>query len=370
MREILKKEILHKGYQRKEIAESIGTTSGTITKFLDGTQEVSIDTVLQFIRYVRPQNEKRIMIYFCLEVEKPANLSAAMEYCSTNRLMKTLAKLIDKAKESSNIELKQLAALYETLFRWQHSINSLSIEEELSVLRKLKTDSEESKVFERLLEIYTYYYKAQYVVVNDLSTGLQDDIAQINNTYLRKSYTTRLNEILSYSNLKLNNLDLAREYAQKVIKAKVGNGYNAFAYFVIGSSYMLNDYEKAISYFEKSYSLYSKYKNSQHNANEVIKKIEFTYAYWNQEFNFTNELIHQYSLHKNNHHDIPQQETSSEDPFELFLIGSINTDSVLLIKAFTKFIQKNDIFNATFVKEELIKLNSNSQIFEQMLLFN
>ncbi|MGE7216607.1 AimR family lysis-lysogeny pheromone receptor [Priestia koreensis] len=367
MREILKKEILHKGYQRKEIAESIGTTSSTITKFLDGTQEVSIDTVLQFIRYVMPQNEKRMMIYFCLEAEKPANLSAAMEYCSTNRLMKTLDKLIDKAKESSNIELKQLAAFYETLFRWQHGIYNLDIQEELIALRKLKTDSEECKIFSKLLEVCMYYYKTQYTVVKDLATDLINDLDQLKSTYLQKSYKARLNEIMSYIFLKLNNLKLAREYAQKVIKAKIGTAFNAFAYFVIGSSYMFSDYDKALHYLEKSHKLYSKY--SPHNAEDILNKIEFTNAYWNvHNINYTNELILHYYKKKNNHHDIPQLEVPTNDSFQLFLIGSINADRTLLIKSFTNFIHKNDIFNATLVKEELSQLDENSYLLEQMLL--
>ena len=222
MRETLKAEI--KKYTQSEVAEFIGTSSPTITKFLNGTQETSLATTLELVRYLKPKQEKKMMAHFINEVEKPSNIIIAMEYASTNRLIKTLDNLIKKHSDTSNHELKEYLAVYEIILNWQVRVSKLSIDEQIKKVRTIKATTDEVSIFTKVLEIYGFYYKEKFNLAYDLAKDVTELIQTLENEYLRKSYTARLTEIMSYLSLVvLNDNEQARQYASTTIKAKIGS---------------------------------------------------------------------------------------------------------------------------------------------------
>lgn len=368
MRETLKAEI--KKYTQSEVAEFIGTSSPTITKFLNGTQEVSLSTVLELVRYLKPEMEKKMMIHFIKEVKKPSNIIIAMEYASTNRLIKTLTYLLKKFQDTSNHELKEYLSIYEIILDWQMSISKLSLDEQILRVRKLKVTTPEGNVLVKLLEVYGYYCKDKFNLAYDLANDLLVIMEELESDYLKKSFSARLKETNSYLSLIiLNDKEQAIKCALSTIKSKIGSAYTAMAHYVIGTACMYDDYEKSKLHFEKAIKIYDK-QEDKYNVNEVRKELEYASAYHNANYEYKNPILKAYTSHSSqigSDSILNDSDTNTLSGLDLMFLGRLKHDKQLLIQSFTKFIQEKNMFNANKVKETLQEMEVDTMILDNLM---
>ncbi|WP_425204016.1 AimR family lysis-lysogeny pheromone receptor [Priestia megaterium] len=368
MRATLKSEI--KKYTQSEVAEFIGTSSPTITKFLNGTQETSLSTTLELVRYLKPEMEKKMMIHFIKEVKKPLNILIAMEYCSTNRLLKTLDFLLKKHSDTNNHELKEYLNIYELMLKWQVKGENFSVEELSQQVRMIKATSDECHILAKIMEVYFYNYKGKYNLVYDLAKDIQPLINSLDNNFFKCSFSARIAEDMSLMALTLHNdVEQARKLALFVIKSKIGKSFSAYAHYVLGASYFYEDYDKCKMHYTKAIKVYEKYCPS--NVSEIEKELEFASAYHNiTDYDYKNEVAKAYtSQNAQNGSDLILKDlkVNTLTGLETMLIGMLNEDEKTLMQAFTKFVQEKDMFNANHVKKQLEAMNVDTMILDNLM---
>ncbi|MBY0094917.1 helix-turn-helix transcriptional regulator [Priestia aryabhattai] len=368
MREILKAEM--KKCNQADVANKLKTTSPTITRFLNGTQETSLSTSLKLIRYLAKDNEKKFMLELIKEIEKPANVIIAMEYASTNYMVKTLKYLLKKFSDTSNHELKEYLGIYELIYNWQLRHDGVPVDEQIKKARKLKVTTTEGNIMIKMLEVYGYFNSAKYNLAYDLAKDLQELVNEMDNEYMKMSITARLSETQSLLALILHNdVEQARQYATATINSKIGKGATAFSHYVLGASYFYEDYEKSKMHYEKAIKIYNKF--SETNSNEVRKELEFVSAYHLVTgYDYKNEVAKAYSLQNaQNGSDsiLKDLNINTLSGLEMMFVGELNQDEQMLMQAFTKFIQEKDMFNANHVKKTLEGMNVNTMILDNLM---
>lgn len=367
MRQILKVKINR--YSQAEVAEFIGTTSPTITRFLNGKQETSLYTSLRLIRYLAKGEEKGMMLELIKEIEKPSNVIIALEYCSTNRLVKAMHYLLKKFKDTSNQELKEYLSVYELIYNWQMRHDGTPVDEQMQKARQLKVTTDEGNVLIKMLEVYGYFNKEKYNLAYDLATDLRPLVEGLTNEYLRGSINARLAETKAFLELNvMNNVEQAKECATYVIKSKIGKSFTAFAHFVLGEVHRYTNFEMSKLHFEKCYKVYSKY--SKHNAEETRIEIEYLSAIHGEGYSYTNEICKAMYLYNTRNQAKAIELVKNTKPstaMEMMFVGQIQQDEQMLIQSFTKFIQNKDMFNANHVKELLKDYNTNSMILDNLM---
>jgi len=363
MREILKKEL--KRYTQHEVAESCNTTSPTISKFINATSETSLDTVLELVRYLKPEMEKKMMIHFIKEAKKPLNILIAMEYCSTNRLLKTLDFLLKKHSDTNNHELKEYLNIYRLMLKWQVKGENFSVEELSQQVRIIKATSDECHILTKIMEVYFYNYSGKYNLLYDLAKDIQPLIDSMESKFFKCSFSARIAETMSLMALILHNdVEQARKCALFTIKSKIGKSFSAFSHYVLGASYFYENYDKCKLQYEKAIKVYDKF--NPHNVDEIVKELEFASAYHGKEFDYKNPIaLAMFKLKSKNE----KQEINAKPStgLEMMFVGEIKQDEQMLMQAFTKFVQEKDMFNANHVKKTLEDMNVNTMILDNLM---
>lgn len=367
MRQILKEKI--NCCSQAEVAEFIGTTSPTITRFLNGKQETSLYTSLRLIKYLAPKEEKKFMLELIKEIEKPSNVIIALEYCSTNRLVKTMNYLLKKFKDTSNHELKEYLSIYELIYEWQMRHEGISVEQLMSKARALKVTTKEGNALIKLLEVYVYFNEEKYHLAYDLANDLQHSIEDLDIQYLKNSINARLSETKAFLALNvINDVEQAKQCATYVIKSKIGRSFSAFAYFVLGEAHRYSDFEMSKLHFGKALKCYSKY--SSLNTEETRKEIEHLSAIHGREYDYQNSICKAMYLYNNKNQSEAVELLNNTKPstaMEMMFVGQIQQDEQMLIQAFTKFIQEKDMFNANHVKKLLKEHGSNTAMLDNLM---
>lgn len=363
MRTDLKNEI--RKHKQHLIADEIGTSSATITKFLNGSQETSLETSLKLIRLLAKSDEKRFMLELIKEIEKPSNIIIALEYCSTNYMVKSMNYLLKKFKGTSNHELKEYLGIYDLIYNWQLRHDGVPVVEQIKKARTLKVTTKEGNIMIKMLEVYGYFNSEKYNLAYDLAKDLQTLVNEMDNEYMKMSITARLSETQSLLALILHNdVEQARQCATFTIKSKIGKGASAFSHYVIGASYFYEDYEKSKLHYMKAIKIYNKF--SKINSEETRKELEMLSAYHGQEFDFKNEIALAMFNFKSKG-EITEIRTKPSTAMEMMFTGEIQQDEQVLMQAFTKFIQEKDMFNAQKVKQTLENMNVNTMILDNLM---
>ncbi|MEB4860622.1 AimR family lysis-lysogeny pheromone receptor [Priestia megaterium] len=367
MRATLKNEM--KKHTQHVIADKIGTTSPTITKFLNGTIETSLDTSLKLIKFLAEKKEKKFMLELIKEIEKPSNVIIALEYCSTNRLIKAMNYLLKKFNDTSNHELKEYLGIYELIYNWQLRHDGTPVDEQIKKARQLKVTTDDGNVLIKMLEVYGYFSKGKYNLAYDLATDLQPLVEELESGYIKKSVSARLAETRAFLALNvMNDVEQAKECATYVIKSKIGRSFSAFAHFVLGEVHRYSDFEMSKLHFEKAIKVYSKY--SKVNAEETRIEIEYLSAIHGEGYSYTNEICEAMYLYNTQNQAQAIELVKNNKPstaMEMMFVGQMQQDEQMLIQSFTGFIQSKDMFNANHVKELLKDYNTNSMILDNLM---
>lgn len=229
----------------KDIAQAGGITTAAVSNFKNGLSELKFPTLLKIAKFLFNKNYINVFREWCLSLHQPANIKHALEYLAINRQVDNLEKLIAKIKtERANKDLLEWAEGYELLAMYLKGNDYVEV---LNRIRFFNPKTIEMKVLALITEVWCRHKLFDYITMASLVKELELSIEEIKEESIRESYRARLKEALAYVNLyKFDNKEIARKYAEEIIFANVSPTLTANAAYLVGMSYLFDNYDKCL----------------------------------------------------------------------------------------------------------------------------
>jgi hypothetical protein len=228
----------------KEIANAAGITNSALSHFKSGT-ELKFPHLLKIAKFIFEGNYMAKFKEWCLNLNQPANIRYALEYLAVNRQIEELEELIVKVNNKySSKDLTDWAKGYSILAMYLKGNEPCTV---LNQLRLYTPKTCEMKVLALITEIWCRNKMREYSTMNSLVSGLDLTINEIKDDFIKESYGLRVKEVLAFVNLyKLNNKEIARKYAEEIISKNFSPTFNANASYLLGMSYLFDNYDKCL----------------------------------------------------------------------------------------------------------------------------
>jgi hypothetical protein len=355
MRKTLLSEMEKQHISQKQLSSTIGVSVGVINKFLTQEKEIAFDIVWKIVRIVAPDKVVELMDMYCTEITKK-NIKLGLEYYSLNRRFSQLYLLIEKAKHGS-LELQEWAKIYSVFHEFQTSARmGENIDFLTRFFYRIDTPYKETKLLLYIFEMYTHYFRNDYKTLYTFLINLPSEVIEIENSFLRKCLSARIDELMCHMEMKHNNnIEGTRLYCRKILEHNIAENLNATANFFVGLSYIMDDFDKCITYFQKCYDYYEKIGRVEV-MEDIQNNIEFAYVYWDKEKKFASDFyqslfdVKQGRLDANALNAYKSTETT---PYIFLIKGIALNDISYLTRSLIQFIKKEDTFRANLPAFEL-----------------
>ncbi|MEK5109919.1 AimR family lysis-lysogeny pheromone receptor [Cytobacillus sp. FSL K6-0129] len=346
-----------------ELAKAINYDDSTISKWFRYENELSFPAYLLSIRYLSPEREDELMDIIAEEMintENRQNCRLMMEYASTRRNFPLLQKLINSQRKAPRPN-NDWAAIYDLSLKFQKREHPN--EEILNMLIAYKPKTVETKVFLNILKINTLYMIGEYSYMLKLAKSTESDLENITNTYIKETYTSRINEIFARAYLyQRNDVKKARFFAKSIINSKfMCANYTSHLYHLLGTSYVFENRETSLNYFNNYVDILRHQKRFDLVEEVQCLDIFFVNTYWGQTSceNTTNnplELMHYYA--KTGKVDLVEELYMSNkefknNPFALCYLGMARSNPQLLLQSVANFIEDGNKFFAEIPRKQL-----------------
>lgn len=228
----------------KDVANAAGLTKSALSHFKSGT-ELKFPHLLKIAKFIFEGNYMAKFKEWCLNLNQPSNIRYALEYLAVNRQIRELEELIVKINDKyTNKDLIDWANGYALLALYLKGNEPGAV---LNQLRLYTPKTCEMKVLSLITEIWCRNKMREYSTMNSLVSGLDLTINEIKDEYIRESYGLRVKEALAFVNLyKFNKKEIARKYAEEIISKNFSPTFNANASYLLGMSYLFDNYDKCL----------------------------------------------------------------------------------------------------------------------------
>jgi hypothetical protein len=239
----------------------------------------SFNGLLNIVRFLFPNNELEIMTDYILMLD-PCNKSSrcALEYASFNRLHNLFEHLINRMLDCNNAESREWATLY-NLMR-QFNTGKISPLDLVNQIQKEKVKRYDTIVFAKIVQLYAYYDIRLTNIMLQLSIGLDSQIQEIKDDYIKDCYLMRLSLLMLNICLHENKTEDISLYGNLILEKSEKLNMNGMAHHKLGDSLLFEGYDKAYSHLEKAYDIFRNLGNRHEQLKQVKRSICFLQNYW------------------------------------------------------------------------------------------
>lgn len=262
----------------KDLATQIGMDPSNFTHAKKG-KDIGFLYLLKISQLLAGDSFDSILKDWCLKLNQPINIKYALEYLTINRFDTELEQLLDKISNKSNSkELNDWADAYRIFLLYLRE-DEMSIV--MSELKKYNPKNFETKILADIIDIHCKQVDGEYKAMCNLIENLLPSIELIENDYIKTCYKTRLMELLSHVKLYyFNDPTTARSIAKEIIFSKIGPKFSANSYYIVGMSYLYEDYELCMSNLLEYRKLCKKIGNISRVRTIDDKDIPFVNSIW------------------------------------------------------------------------------------------
>lgn len=361
----------------QDIAVAAELTKGALSHFKNKGQELSFLALLKIAKFVYSGDYIVRFKNWCLQFSKPKNIYLAFEYLAVNRQTTELAELIAKVRaERLDQKLQEWADGYSLLLLYLKGDSPAQV---LNELRLFSPKTLEMKILSLITEIWCRNKMREYSTMASLVSGLELSIAELDDPYIKESYSLRLKEALAFVNLyKFNNKELARKYANEIIFADFSATFTANASYLLGMSFLFDDYDECLGNILRHRELLSEAGRTAEIAIVDNNDIPFINNVWKKntkqpETNDISEKAHYEAVKGNKELALKMIDeamaSGEESGFKYYYKGLATNDSSLFMQSLIYFVnRKGDKFFANlpyqFLKNDPIYKPSADMLME------
>jgi transcriptional regulator with XRE-family HTH domain len=337
-------ELENRGIKQKQFAAMIGMDDSSFSDYLKGKRlEIPFPSIKKAMKILCKEKFQQVMKFVCENTRKPDNMRMVLEYASISRDLPLLEKMIGLLSQEGKKE-KEWASVYEIALRFQS--RDTSNKELMEMIDNVKPKSAEMKILRKILRARVLYRMKEYDTMFRNARDVEEELSGMKDGYLTKTFTIRLNELFAQGYLYVNSdTEKARKYALNVINNQtISAVFKSHAYHIMGTSFLFEDYDMAIEYFES----YKKVLRSN-GRDDLIKVVEekdiyFAKVFWGRDLenistNDEIELSHFEAIYGNKEKAINLLQDKS-CPFSLCYTGIAQNNPTMLLESFFKFLGK------------------------------
>lgn len=345
-------------FKQRNIAEPIKVSVPTISNFLKGERQLRFNAALS-IQNIFFKNNTDFILNICKSYEKMEYIRPALEYLSANYHTDELEFLLDKIEDYQGFE--EIHKTYSLVLEYQRKTKD---EDELiSDIKKMyhQIKSNDMSALLHIIEANIYGITREYKTLFRITQHVEELIEVVSDSFIKKSLTVRLYEVLAQAHLvSKGGEEKCRDYANLIISSKISAKFDAYAYYLIGTSYMFHNYEKSNKFLSESAKRYSEI--GLHKLEDMIlyRNIKNLETFWDKHLDDTENLDTveaAYRFAKRGEQDevLAILDSIEETPFRVYYRALATNDNNLHIKALVMFIKEGDYLYAQMPLKELEK---------------
>ncbi|WP_440615045.1 AimR family lysis-lysogeny pheromone receptor [Bacillus subtilis] len=237
----------------KTVADFLGVSTRQLYYLKSGQRYLTFRNILRLVLLVDSKNYRIRMKDWCLRLQTDDCIKNAFEYAAVIRDVELLKSLLDEHKSEKGV-IGQYVRVYSFIYKYMTGQTKFNKMEQ--ALLDLKSINDSSlKILIDIYKCIALLHKRQFSYLIDKATFVEREIKNLSDKtrlFLKECFLFRLSEVLSITNLFLNNLEEARRYASIILEANINKRAESDAYYVLGMSYLMNNPQECVHYLEKS----------------------------------------------------------------------------------------------------------------------
>jgi DNA-binding Xre family transcriptional regulator len=276
---LIKQEMKRRKISNKELAIVAGTTSSTVSRFLNRKIEnLRFEYLLPMIQYLFPKNELEIMQNYCKTLEGQ-NARLALDYASFNHLTDLETALIEKLRNSNNEKDVEWARIYEIYQRSR--FHKLFGEDYVKELDLVNPSSDEAICLLYLMYMHAYLHISRDMVC-EFGKRFERAFNRIVNPYLQKSFTLRYSAMQLMNSFYLGNEEELLFHSSNLLRLERRRFVLGTIYHTLGEFYNYIDFEKSEMNLRKALKIYEEigHEDLQHTVKGSLTHL---YNFWGKE---------------------------------------------------------------------------------------
>lgn len=307
---------------------------------------------------------------FCLTSTSIDNQKKSLEFLYMSNFFPALDQMIEKNKQSNIVENQQWAQLFAILMRRRRE--TVDHYEILKQVQKMKPVSEYVEIYQHFTTIYCYHELRQSGKaanhldrINELMHNLEDPLII---TFMQE----RLEDYYFFYHFQRNELILCRMYGFRLLKKPYNLYKNCLVHRNIALTYLWENYDQCMYHVHEALKIARKHGYTLLEKGIMNHNVPFIAAVHEKyEGITTTDPIEEAHLNiaKGNIKEAVKVLSNIEHPshYQEYYLGKALGDLTLLMKSYSRFIQKGDYFGAKLPFMELQKLRENSSDDEQKM---
>ncbi|MES5896928.1 AimR family lysis-lysogeny pheromone receptor [Bacillus cereus group sp. RP43] len=368
----MKDDLFAAGITNKELAGRLGINEKKVSYYLNGNTQFSFqcfsDTLIHLYKH-NPELRRTCLFEYCEKIKGNKNLKIGMEFAHARGEFDLLETLIKKAELSKNEVTKEWAEVYRILYsRSKEGLVGKSLLTEVEKKRKTIKSTEMNLLLD-IIYCYGVYdlsdYRFLYRYACDVKEKIENEISQ-KEKFLTQSFTIKINESIHATSLTLCKIKEAREYAHYLMDYLGEPGKypipQASALYVLGESYIFEDYNKAKVHLEQAlYALGDTFNDKMKNKKKcIMNTLNFLKVYHSKDLDdlyLTDPAeIAFLEIKKGNKEKAIEilngleKQNGKLSAFQLCYMGIAKEDRKLIEKSLKKFEEIGNIFYAQLPK--------------------
>lgn len=345
-------------YKQQNIARPTKINAATLSNFLKGKRPLNFNSALA-IQNLFFKTNTDFILNICKSYEKMEHIRPALEYLSANYHTNELKFLLDKVEDYQGFE--EIHKTYSLVLNYQQKIKDEN--ELISDIKKMyhQIKSNDMSALLHIIEANIYGITREYKTLFRITQHVEELIEEVSDSFIKKSLTVRLYEVLAQAHLvKKGGEEKCRDYANLIISSKISAKFDAYAYYLIGTSYMFHNYEKSNKFLLESANRYSEI--GLHKLEDMIlhRNIKNLETFWDKNLDETenldtSEAAYRFAKRGEANESLAILDSIEETPFRVYYRALATNDNNLHIKALGMFIKEGDYLYAQMPLKELNK---------------
>lgn len=354
---LFENQIIVKNYTQSKVAALLDVRPNKITRYLKEGQEFKFKTACRIPDILFDGDETWLKELATL-TEKPENIPSSMEYLYANLYLEELNSVIKRLDEVGS--LKDWTSAYKLCLKY-HS-GSFSSNDILSMISEtlLLVSDTAARTSLHILKANIHLRTKDFGELERMIGIIERGTSIMKDSYVRDSFICRCREFKAHLEMFLHiNLVEARNLAEQIISDNICSKRVSNGYYIIGTSFMLDDYEKSLEYFEKSCNTLIRAGRPDLAKAISDRDVAFLHTYWGKFLDdsriISDEAENAFRLIKRGEQSkgLEILDKLPETPFRTYYRAIAADDPMLHFKAIGEFIGKKDYFFARLSKKEL-----------------